>query len=60
MRDGTWERLSRCNNNGCQWAFLDRSKNRSRRWCDMNSCGTQAKSRAYRARQRQLRERISP
>lgn len=60
MRDGTWERLSRCNNEGCQWAFVDRSKNRSRRWCDMNSCGTQAKSRAYRARQRELRERTNP
>ena len=59
MRDGTWDRLSRCNNDGCQWAFVDRSKNRSRRWCDMNSCGTRAKSRAYRERQRKLRDRAS-
>jgi predicted RNA-binding Zn ribbon-like protein len=50
-------RLSHCNNETCQWAFLDESKNHSRRWCDMKSCGTKAKSRAYRARQRELRER---
>lgn len=58
MRDGTWQRLSRCHNDECRWAFIDHSKNHSRRWCDMKTCGTQAKSRAYRARQRQLRERI--
>jgi predicted RNA-binding Zn ribbon-like protein len=57
MRDGTWDRLSHCGNDTCQRAFLDQSKNRSRRWCDMDVCGTQAKSRAYRARQRELRER---
>lgn len=57
MRGGTWSRLSHCHNDECQWAFLDQSKNHSRRWCDMKSCGTKAKSRAYRARQRELRER---
>lgn len=57
MRDRNWPRLSHCNNETCQWAFLDESKNHSRRWCDMKSCGTKAKSRAYRARQRELRER---
>lgn len=57
MRDGDWARLSHCHNETCQWAFLDESKNRSRRWCDMSSCGTKAKSRSYRARQRELRER---
>jgi predicted RNA-binding Zn ribbon-like protein len=57
MRVGSWDRLSRCNNDECQWTFLDRSKNHSKRWCDMKSCGTKAKSRAYRARQRELRER---
>ena len=57
MRDGTWDRLSHCGNETCQWTFLDQSKNHSRRWCDMKVCGTQAKSRAYRARQRELRER---
>ncbi len=59
MRDGTWARLSHCQNDTCQWAFLDQSKNRSRRWCDMSTCGTKSKARAYRARQRELRERAA-
>lgn len=31
----------------CGWLFLDTSKNRSRRWCSMQACGSAAKSRAY-------------
>ena len=57
IHDGSWDRLRHCDNQECQWAFLDQSKNRSRRWCDMGTCGTKAKSRTYRARQRQLRQR---
>lgn len=29
---------------GCGWLFLDQSKNRTRRWCSMEHCGTRAKS----------------
>lgn len=29
---------------GCGWLFLDRSKNRSRRWCTMDGCGAHAKA----------------
>lgn len=50
--DGSWDRLRTCSNASCHSVFYDRSKNRSGRWCDMRSCGTQAKVRAYRARQR--------
>ncbi|WP_162618574.1 CGNR zinc finger domain-containing protein [Pedobacter yulinensis] len=32
---------------GCLWLFLDQSKNHSRRWCDMQSCGSLVKSRRY-------------
>lgn len=40
-------RLKICPN--CGWLFLDRSKNRSRWWCDMTVCGNRAKaSRHYR------------
>jgi len=35
---------------GCGWLFLDRSKNLSRRWCDMRACGNTAKARRYRKR----------
>jgi predicted RNA-binding Zn ribbon-like protein len=27
--------------------FLDLSRNHSRRWCDMTSCGNRAKARRY-------------
>lgn len=31
----------------CGWLFLDRSKNRSRTWCDMAVCGNRAKARRH-------------
>lgn len=40
---------------GCGWLFLDRSRNRSRRWCAMSDCGTRAKSRRLTQRRRQSR-----
>ena len=46
------ERLRQCDNSGCTWLFLDRSKNRSRRWCSMDQCGAIVKARVYRARRR--------
>lgn len=36
------ERMKICGN--CGWLFLDRSKNRSRFWCDMAVCGNRAKA----------------
>lgn len=32
---------------GCGWLFLDQSRNRSRRWCDMQTCGSRDKMRRY-------------
>ena len=48
--DGTWDRLKVCADDGCRWAFYDRSRNRSRSWCNMASCGNRAKARSYRRR----------
>jgi predicted RNA-binding Zn ribbon-like protein len=48
--DGSWARLKACRDDSCQWAFYDKSKNRSGKWCNMAECGNQAKVRAYRAR----------
>lgn len=39
------ERVKACP--GCGWYFLDASKNRSRRWCSMETCGSSAKARRY-------------
>ncbi len=44
--------VSHCGNARCGWFFIDTSRNRSRRWCDMAACGNSAKVRAHRARQR--------
>lgn len=52
MVRGTWERLKVCRNESCRWAFYDRSKNHSGRWCTMDVCGNLMKARAYRARAR--------
>lgn len=34
---------------GCGWLFFDTSKNRSRRWCDVNDCGNRARQRRFQA-----------
>lgn len=31
----------------CSWLFLDRSKNKRRRWCKMEACGNRAKSQRH-------------
>jgi predicted RNA-binding Zn ribbon-like protein len=50
MEDSGWERLKTCANDRCGWAFYDRSRNRSGRWCSMDVCGNRTKTRAYRRR----------
>ena len=36
----------------CNWIFYDNTKNSSRRWCDMNDCGSRDKSLRYYHRQK--------
>lgn len=43
-------RIQQCGNANCSWLFLDKSKNHSRRWCDMAVCGNREKARRSRAR----------
>lgn len=58
--DGTWSRLKACPAEACGWAFYDRSRNHSGRWCDSTVCGNRAKTRAYRRRRRaQAGQRVS-
>jgi len=40
-------RVGECQGDGCGWLFMDMSRNRSRRWCDMGDCGNRAKARRY-------------
>jgi predicted RNA-binding Zn ribbon-like protein len=48
LTSGPLDRLKRCA--GCRWLFLDGSRNKSRRWCTMEDCGTHEKMRRYVAR----------
>ena len=49
----TLARVKECHSDTCAWLFLDESRNRSRRWCDMGDCGNRAKARRYRRRHRE-------
>jgi predicted RNA-binding Zn ribbon-like protein len=40
-------RVNECVADGCGWLFLDVSKNRSRKWCDMSDCGNREKARRH-------------
>lgn len=51
------ERVGVCADDRCGWLFFDTSKNHSRRWCSMDSCGNRAKVRRYYKRRRASRER---
>lgn len=42
-------RLRRCRGDRCGQLFLDTTKNRSRRWCEMEICGNRAKQRRFQA-----------
>jgi len=48
--EGQWARLKACRNDRCRWAFFDRSKNRSGKWCTMRRCGNRRNAQAYRSR----------
>lgn len=45
-------RVRQCAREGCQWMFLDTSKNGSRRWCSMAVCGGRMKSQRFYHRKR--------
>jgi predicted RNA-binding Zn ribbon-like protein len=39
--------VRQCGDAQCGWLFLDTSRNRSRRWCSMSSCGNRNKARRH-------------
>lgn len=45
-RDG---KLALCSSPTCQAAFFDTSQSRTRRWCDMNTCGNRQKKARFNA-----------
>jgi predicted RNA-binding Zn ribbon-like protein len=50
MTEGTWRRLKVCVNDECRWAFYDRSRGRSAKWCSMGVCGNRMKQRTWRVK----------
>ncbi|MBN2731466.1 MAG: CGNR zinc finger domain-containing protein [Balneolaceae bacterium] len=39
------DRVKECG--ACRWLFLDQSKNKSRKWCSMENCGSNVKAKRY-------------
>ena len=48
--------VKQCAGEGCDWLFLDTSRNHLRRWCTMDECGNRAK---MRRRYERVRNRTS-
>jgi len=46
------ERVRVCNGDGCDWLFVDGSRNHLRRWCSMNQCGNRSKMKRRNARRK--------
>jgi predicted RNA-binding Zn ribbon-like protein len=48
LTGGPLERVRECpGDDTCGWLFLDTSRNGSRRWCDMRTCGNRAKAKRH-------------
>jgi len=51
LTSGELAAVRECAAANCGWLFLDTSRNRSRRWCNMQVCGNRAKARRHYERQ---------
>lgn len=52
ISEGTWSRLRACRKTTCRFAYYDHSKNASRAWCSMTTCGNREKAQRRRQRER--------
>ncbi len=51
LTSGDLDRVGECaDDRGCGYLFFDSSRNRSRRWCNMESCGNRAKAQRHYSR----------
>jgi predicted RNA-binding Zn ribbon-like protein len=59
---GQLARIKQCpgDEGQCGWLFVDTSKNATRRWCSMSTCGSRVKSQRQAARLRAARAARSP
>jgi predicted RNA-binding Zn ribbon-like protein len=58
LADDAPGRLRVCANSGCRELFIDHSAAGRRIWCDMRTCGNQAKAARHRARAREAPARV--
>lgn len=47
LTSGEVSLVRECGADTCSWLFLDHSRNKSRRWCDMKTCGNRAKAKRH-------------
>lgn len=52
LTGGDLSAVRQCSGHACGWLFLDTSRNRTRRWCEMRICGNRAKARRHHERVR--------
>jgi predicted RNA-binding Zn ribbon-like protein len=52
LTSGNRSHVRACAGQGCDWLFLDTSRNHSRRWCTMDGCGNRSKARRFYERKR--------
>ncbi len=52
LTEGEAARIRICANPDCRWVYYDRTRNRSKRYCDDRTCGNLMKVRRFRARQK--------
>ena len=50
LTSGNRDPIRACAGQGCDWLFLDASRNHMRRWCTMDECGNRSKARRFYAR----------
>ncbi len=48
LTSDTLARVRQCADTSCAWLFLDTTRSRTRRWCDMKECGNRNKVRRFR------------
>lgn len=59
LTSGDIQCVKKCAANDCGWLFIDDSRSRNRRWCEMRTCGSRHKARAYYQRKKAGRQRMS-
>lgn len=51
------DRIKECGN--CGWLYYDSSKNKCRKWCNMDTCGNEVKARKYYESKKKLKNNIA-